>query len=126
MDEPQPTEQNMIDVLQSLHRGQFLGELAEAWQQALDAHRQYGGKAAIKITFAIKRASDNDPTILEVSAGITKSLPEPKQTSEVLFATNDERLVSKYDPRQPDMFSPRVVPSEPADDAGAGAEEAHG
>lgn len=102
-------------ILSTIRNGQLLDELHEKLAVAIENSRKTGKPSEVTLKLAISPAAAGDDVVVGIRFGVTTKLPALDHGVTILFATNDDSLLSRSDPRQMNMFALRAVPQpEPA------------
>lgn len=97
----------IVDLIQSIERGEFLLDLEEACSDVVDKVQDTGkpGEVVIKIRFGLDASTDT----MRVSGNVVKKLPQKPTKASIFFITPEGNL-SRLNTKQTDMFrSPAEV-----------------
>lgn len=107
-----PRAQQVLEFLGQIREGDFVEELAEELEKAVNAQHATGKGASVSVKIALTPASSQHGSNRHfVRATTSASLPALEVESDMFF-TGGETLFSRRDPRQAELFGLRDVNAE--------------
>ncbi|ORE94118.1 hypothetical protein ATO13_08591 [Stappia sp. 22II-S9-Z10] len=96
------------DVLREMHRGEFYDEVTDELGQLVEAVQETGKPGVLTLKI---RVSPNSAGTVKVAGDVKASLPQQPRGESLFFVSGTGGLV-RHDPRQSDIFEPRIAASE--------------
>lgn len=97
------------EVLRELRAGQTIVELSEKLTEIVKAVRDTGKAGALTLTLKVKPASKGDEISALMLEEIVKAVTPEKDKSSTIFYANHENVLTRFDPRQPQLPGLKVV-----------------
>lgn len=102
-----------IDVLRDVRQGASAAELSEQMTALVAAVRNTGRPGKLTLTLVVKPASKGDVTTLMVDDQVVVKMPALDRGTTVFFS-NAENILTRNDPRQPELSGLREVVTHPS------------
>ncbi|MEM8970926.1 MAG: hypothetical protein AAGD43_02525 [Pseudomonadota bacterium] len=96
-----PSHINLIQLLQSHRRGEFVSIANAALEELIAAMKETGGDGTLTITLPIKHAKKGPH--IEITPKVTLKKPDVPVAMGIYYLAEDEDLLSRRDPAQLDI-----------------------
>jgi hypothetical protein len=109
----------IVGTLKELRQGGAVVELSEALADLVTAVRATGSKGSMVITLTVAPAAKGEVNALLIEDSVKLKLPRSSRGATILFANNDG-VLSRKDPRQPELVGLVQVTQFPMPSRGEG------
>lgn len=99
------------DVLREMNRGDFYDEVSDELGALVEAVQETGKAGSLTLRFKV---APNSAGTVKVAGDVNTSLPRMPRGENVFFVSGTGSL-QRHDPRQSDIFEPRLATSDDAE-----------
>ena len=99
------------DVLREMNRGEFYDEISDELGALVEAVQETGKSGSLTLKL---RVSPNGAATVKVAGDVSTAVPRVQRGDNVFFVAGTGSL-QRHDPRQSDIFEPRLATSDDAE-----------